>query len=149
MKEKKEVEDPEVKDDAGLSIAYDRVEVKKFYPHLYSEISNKKSSMQIDAVETTKENKGDNSDELDETHEDEIPDELINPGPKDFLRRCQTNEEAIEILNYLLKREELTQEDYDNFLKEIKKEGGLEKLIKECGGFKRPGYYERKYYKKR
>jgi hypothetical protein len=49
-------------------------------------------------------------------------------------------------LNYLLKRNELSEENYKIFKKKINKSSGLEKLIRESGGFKRPGYYMRKYY---
>jgi hypothetical protein len=33
------------------------------------------------------------------------------------------------------------------FINSISQEGGLERLIEESGGLKKPGYYMRKYYK--
>ncbi|MHA1291139.1 MAG: DUF2095 family protein [Promethearchaeota archaeon] len=76
-----------------------------------------------------------------------IPKELIDPGAIDFIRRCTTKEEAFEILDYLLERKELSLNKYKNLKNNIKKEGGLEKLINKYGGLKKPGYYLEKYYK--
>ena len=76
------------------------------------------------------------------------PNELFNPGVIDFLRRCTKNEEAINILDYLMERNEITQQDYIRYENIISQEGGLKQIIDECGGLKRPGYYMRKYYKK-
>ena len=73
---------------------------------------------------------------------------MINPGAIDFLRRCTQKEEAFEILDYLLKRNEITQQDYHKYKTIISQKGGLKRLINEFGGLKRPGYYMRKYYKK-
>ena len=61
-----------------------------------------------------------------------VPEELRNPGAIDFIRRCKTNEEAMEILDYLLKREELTPERYKELSNQISQEGGLKKLIDEA-----------------
>ncbi|MFW9973268.1 MAG: DUF2095 family protein, partial [Candidatus Odinarchaeota archaeon] len=71
-----------------------------------------------------------------------------NPGIIDFLRRCTKNEEANEILDYLMERKEITQQDYSKYKNIISQEGGLKQLIDESGGLKRPGYYMKKYYKK-
>ena len=73
---------------------------------------------------------------------------MINPEAIDFLRRCHNNKEAFEILDYLLKRKELTLQDYNSYKKQIMQNGGLKKLIDESGGFKRLGYYERKFRSK-
>ena len=51
-------------------------------------------------------------------------------------------------MDYLLKRNEITNEDYNRYKINISQEDGLENLINESGGLKQPGYYMRKYYKK-
>ncbi|MFX1501864.1 MAG: DUF2095 family protein, partial [Promethearchaeota archaeon] len=79
---------------------------------------------------------------------DLYPNELYNPGVIDFIRRCTKKEDAIHILDYLLKKKEVTQEDYIKYKNVISQPGGLERLICESGGLKEPGYYMRKYYKK-
>ena len=77
-----------------------------------------------------------------------IPKELVNPGVIDFIRRCKNKEEAIEILDFCLKREEIGRNEYEKYKSIIMQKGGLDKIIKESGGRKNPGYYERNYYKK-
>ncbi len=75
---------------------------------------------------------------------------LSNPGVIDFIRRCSNNKEAVEILDFLLKRNEITKDFYDELYFRITQEkDGLKRLINECGGFKKPGYYEKKFYKKK
>ena len=54
----------------------------------------------------------------------------------------------MEILEYLNAKKELTK-DLFNYLKErISQDGGLIKLIDECGGPKKKGYYIYKFYNK-
>ena len=144
MDEKQNDEEPEIKDKNGLNIAYDKEEIKKFLPHLMEEIVDKKKSIKIDSFKTQIEN---DSEEFKNTQKNYIPSELINPGALDFIRRCTKNEEAIEILDYLLKRNEISYEEYDKLKNEIMMDGGLKNLIERCGGPKNPGYYIDKYYK--
>ena len=60
------------------------------------------------------------------------------PGVVDFICRCETEEEAMEIIDYMLKKGDLT-EDYAEMLKNQLKEKGLEFF----GEHRTPGYYER------
>ncbi|MFW9879673.1 MAG: DUF2095 family protein [Candidatus Thorarchaeota archaeon] len=135
-----------IEESNGLKISYNKDELNRKFPHLIEEISLKKKLVQIDSfkmeVEQDYEEKLQKSNKL-------YPDELYNPSAIDFLRRCTNNEEAINILDYLLKRNELTKQDYNKFKTIISKEGGLKRLIEESGGLKRPGYYLRKYYNKK
>jgi len=128
----------------GLTISYNKEEIDEFFPHLIKELFEKKKSIKIDSFDS----------EIEQTFEEELqrsdesyPNELYNPGVVDFIRRCTTKEEAINILDYLLKRNEIINEDYDRYKNIISQENGLENFIKESGGLKRPGYYMRKYYK--
>jgi len=145
MDEKQFDEEPEKKDKNGLNIAYDKNELKKFYPHLMEEIVDKKKSINIDSFKTQIEI---GSEEFENLQKNCVPLEIINPGAIDFIRRCTKNEEAIEILDYLLKRNEISSEEYNRFKNEIMMEGGLKNLIERSGGPKNPGYYLDKYYKK-
>ncbi len=139
---KKQLKTPMIEDQDGINISYDKEEIKTYYPNLMSEISNKKKIIKIKSVEMKIEEKNNNQ-------QNSLPKELINPRAIDFIRRCTKNEEAIEILDYLLKRNELKVEEYNLYKEKIMKKEGLKKLINESGGFKRQGYYFRKYYKEK
>jgi len=143
--DKKVYKKAKIKDKNGLNISYDKKELEDFMPNLISEISNKKKTLKIDSIKLgiDQENK-----EPDQIPQSCIPNELINPGAVDFIRRCKTQEEAFEILDYILKRKELTLEQYKKFKDKISQKDGLKRLIEESGGFKEPGYYVNKYYKK-
>ncbi len=134
-----------IKDSNGLNISYDKKELEKFMPNLISEISNKKKQLKIDSIKFDIEQANKEQELIPQSC---IPNELINPGAIDFIRRCTTNEEALEILDYLLKKKELTVNEYEEYKRKISQKGGLKKLIEESGGFKKPGYYVEKYYKK-
>ena len=143
--EKKTLEDLEIPTEERVNVEYDKEEFQDKFPHLMSELSNKEQSIKIDSI----------TDKIEESCEEtpsksvvQVPNELRNPGAIDFLRRCTTNEEAFEIIDFLLRRKELTGEEYDELHSKIVQEGGLKKLIEESGGLKKAGYYEKKYYKK-
>ncbi|MFX0104035.1 MAG: DUF2095 family protein [Candidatus Hodarchaeota archaeon] len=142
-KKRKDFKKFEIEEKNGLKISYKKDEFDKQFPHLIKEISLEKKAIRIDSVNT----------DIDQNHKEEIqehidlsPDELSNPGAIDFIRRCTKEEEAINILDYMLKRNELSQEDYYTYKNIISQEGGLKKLIDESGGPKQPGYYLDKYY---
>ena len=137
---------PKVTDFDGLKVNYDTNGLAKQYPHLMSEISNKKKTMKIDSVNINIESKMKNL-KLQKTEDYE--EDLKSPCIIDFLRRCKNKEEAFEILDYLYKRKEVNPKFYKILKDRIKKKGGLKKVIEECGGPKEPGYYERKYYSKK
>jgi hypothetical protein len=61
-----------------------------------------------------------------------------NPGVTDFLRRCSRDEEAFEIIEYLVKRGEVTAEEAEKLYQQIKDEG-----LRSFGPKKKPGFYER------
>ncbi len=135
----------EIEDSNGLKISYDNDEISNHFPHLIKEISIRKKSLKIESINMNVEQE--NEDQPQKPN-DLYPNELYNPGVVDFLRRCTNNEDAIDILEYLMERKEIPLEDYVKYKKIISQEGGLKQFIDECGGLKRPGYYMRKYYKK-
>ncbi len=125
----------------GLKISYEKEVIKKNFPHLIEEISGNKKSLKIDSITTYK----------NENNKEKVqfprfsPNTLFNPEPIDFIRRCKTVEDAMSILTFLLKRKEISSEDYNSLRSQIKTDIGLKKLIEKFGGFKNPGYYERKF----
>ena len=129
----------------GLNISYDKEELEEYVPHLINELSENTHTLKIDSVNLEVE---DIKEEEDQIMKDLIPKELVNPGVIDFIRRCKTKDEAIEILDFCLKQGEIGRDEYEKYKSIIMQKGGLDKIIEENGGRKDPGYYERKYYKK-
>ncbi|MFX0146484.1 MAG: DUF2095 family protein [Candidatus Hodarchaeota archaeon] len=147
-KEKKNtLKEPKINDFEGLHINYETSELEKQFPNLMSEISNRKKALRINSVNLNVE---DNDDAKDMGLKGTIDyqEDLKNPGVIDFIRRCSSQNEAFEILDFLLKRKEISNEEYKKIKNRIKKKNGLKKLIEKYGGFKKPGYYERKFYSK-
>ena len=127
-----------VENEEGLTVSYEKDELKERFPHLITEIAGNKKSLKIDSIEN-------NTDLTQLKVEKPYPDELINPSVIDFLRRCTNNNEALSILDYLLKQEEISEKDYNSFKNQILKGEGLKIFIDKHGGFKSHGYYEKKY----
>lgn len=61
-----------------------------------------------------------------------------DPDVIDFIRRCNDEEEALEIIEYLRGREEITVEEADRLRRQLEEEG-----LRSFGPKKEPGYYER------
>jgi len=135
---KKETKKPIISEENGLTVTYDKNELDENFPHLLTEITGKKKSVKIDSIET-------NIDIIHFNSNKSHPRELVNPGPIDFIRRCTTIEEALNILEYLVKRKEISDSDYTSYKNQIMKKEGLREFIDKYGGFKRPGYYEKKF----
>ncbi len=142
MKKKKGEKEPikkiKIENKNGLTFSYDKDNFNERFPHLITEIAGKKKSVKIESIEKINNPKR-------SPYNEGLPKELLKPGAIDFIRRCSTNEEALNILGYLLKRNEITEKDYNNLKFEILKENGLQKVINEHGGFKKPGHYENKF----
>ncbi len=61
-----------------------------------------------------------------------------DPDAIDFIRRCSDDEEALEIIEYLRGREEISVEEAERLCRQLEEEG-----LKSFGPKKEPGYYER------
>lgn len=144
-KNRKDLKKVEIEESNGLKISYDKDELNKQFPHLIEEISTRKKSIKMNSIDMDVEQE---NEEKPQESNNLYPNELFNPRVIDFLRRCTKNEEAINILDYLMERNEITQQDYSRYENIISQEGGLKQIIDEYGGLKRPGYYMRKYNKK-
>ena len=65
------------------------------------------------------------------------------PNVIDFIMRCDKNEEAIEIIDYLEKRKEITPAYASSLRKQINEKG-----VRSFGKKRTPGYYFRAFGKK-
>lgn len=103
-------------------IDMDEEEFKRRFPKLYEEIKMGVSSYQlIDIVE------------------DKPP---LVPDAVDYLRRCKSNEEAEEVINYLERVKEITAERANALRRQLRNEG-----LESFGTRKGPDYYSCKYLK--
>ena len=136
----------EINNKDGLNISYDKIDLEAQFPQLMHELSVKKKTLKIEGV-------GDDIEpeqvEIEEHPKEPYYEELKNPGVIDFLRRCTDTEDALKILDFLLEQKELSSLDYHRVKNRLKKEGGLKELLLEYGGLKTPGYYERKFLRKK
>jgi len=134
---------PKLSFEEGLNISYDKEELEKYFPSLLSEFKDKKQTISIDSVSSEKEHEPESEKvQLSKNYKEN----LRNPGAIDFIRRCRNQQEALEVIDYLYMRNELTQEIYELLRTQITQKDGLKELIDICGGFKESGYYVRKYY---
>lgn len=105
---------------------------KKSFPHLYREIVEKKMSLPMDAART--------SIEEGEAEARKSTGTPSMPTPIDYLRRCENDEEALEVIDYLERRSEITGEQAERLRKQIKEYG-----VRSFGSKKEWGYYSEKY----
>ena len=107
----------------------DKRDIKKHFPKLAKEIeSSETRKVKIGGVRWS---------------ETDYYKELTNPDVISFLRRCDTEKQALEIIDYLENREEITSE-YADVLRHQLKTGG----VRSFGPKKTWGYFERIYRKK-
>ncbi len=117
-------------------MAIDKKSIKKIFPHLYEELENGEVKVPINAVrknplEAEEEAvAGEVGEECDSTEEEftshtETPDKLrhFNPSAVDFIRRCDTEAQAEEIVVYLQKKGEITKELAEQMRCQLKRDG--------------------------
>lgn len=98
-------------------------EFRKKYPNLTKELEN--DGIQIDSVRSLPEE----AEKAFFSHE---------PTVIDFLRRCDTDEQGLEIIDYLKKRSEISEEYATELKVQLLKNG-----IRSFGPKKERGHYER------
>jgi len=108
---------PKLSDD-NLTIEFNADDFKKSLPHLSSELISGEKKINIQGIEN------------------KIPE----PSAIEFIRRCSTNEEAFEIIDFLLKRNEISLDEFDILKDQIKNQG-----LSSFGSHKKKGYYEKKF----
>ena len=112
-------------------MAIDKKSIKKIFPHLYDELENSEVKVSINSVRKNPKEAEEEAvhEECDCTEEESIskeaPDKLrhFNPSAVDFIRRCDTEAQAEEIIAYLQKKGELTKEDAEQLRCKLKRNG--------------------------
>jgi hypothetical protein len=110
-------------------MAIDKRTLKKMFPHLYEELESGESKVSIDAIRKDAQLAEDTG--CGETDEEALmqnalmPDKLrhFNPSAVDFIRRCDTEAQAKEIIDYLEKRGEITKENAAELRRQLKRDG--------------------------
>ena len=108
----------------------DEKEFKRLFPNLYREMVGRRMSISIDAVRATPE----------EAEKEAGRKEPSMPSPVDYLRRCDTDEEAIEVIDYLERRGEIGGKEAENLRRQVREKG-----VRSFGSKKEWGYYSEKY----
>ena len=105
----------------------DRKTLRKLFPNLANELESNKHRVQIDAVRT------------DPQTSEKVEDEgFMNyvPDVIDFLQRCETNDQAEEIINYMEKRREIQHQRAQKLRKQLREKG-----VRSFGPKKKKDYY--------
>jgi hypothetical protein len=105
----------------------DKKSFKKMFPNLSEELEGGEGKVPIDAVRTDP-----------DAAEKAVPDKFRNYDPTvvDFIRRCDTEEQAEAIIAFLEKRGELTEEYAAKLREQLKREG-----VRSFGSKKEEHYY--------
>jgi hypothetical protein len=113
-------------------MAIDKRDIKKMFPHLYRELEEGENKIPINGIRKNAAEAEAEECACDEyaqeeelTRYTETPDKLrhFNPQAVDFLRRCDTPEQAEEIIAYLQKKGEITKEYAQELRCQLKKDG--------------------------
>ncbi len=119
--------EPDSKQQEPSSPSVDNASVPKKEPVDYSKY--KRTKEEIIALTKSK-----------PSYHTEENDELFNPNIISFLRRCRTEPEAQEIIDYMCRKGEITKEDAEKYTKQLKEQG-----VRSFGEYKAPGYYEKQF----
>ena len=120
----------------------DKKSMKKMFPNLIKELETGENKVPIDGVRAdaakAEEGVADIEEELLAEAENALPDKFrhYNPTVIDFIRRCDTQAQAEEIITYLQKRGEITEVDAKKVRAQLKKEG-----VRSFGPKKEEDYY--------
>ena len=126
-------------------MAIDKKSLKKMFPNLYKELETSENKVSIDAVrknplEAEAAAEGEECEEEEFGACTETPDKLrhFNPSAVDFIRRCDTEAQAEEIIAYLQKKGEITKENAEELRCQLKRDG-----VRSFGPKKEENYYFR------
>lgn len=109
----------------------DKESFRRLFPNLYREMELKKMSVSIDAIRL---------DEKEAEGEATRPKAPTMPTPIDYLRRCDNDDEAIEVIDYLEKRGEVSAEQAERLRRQVREHG-----VRSFGKKREWGYYSTKY----
>ncbi len=125
-----------------MFVEIDKKSVKKMFPNLIKELEEGENRVRIDSVgaENTKAEEATNS------RKGQLPSKRgnaevdrfrhYNPNVVDFIRRCETANQAEEIVAYMLKRNEISESFALEIRDQIKREG-----LRSFGPKKEDDYY--------
>jgi len=108
-------------------VQFDKETFKKLFPNLFEELDSDENKIAINSVRTDV-----------PTGERAVSERFTNymPDVIDFIRRCDTEEQAEEIIAYMEKRGEIKQQYAQKLRKQLKKKG-----IRSFGPKKEENYY--------
>ena len=109
--------------------------IREKLPALFAELSNKKMSMRIDEVE----DESHSSSSIENERESLDPFSNYEPDVFDFLARAKTNEEGLEIIDFLNKQGQISAETAEELTEKVKDLG-----IRYFGPKRPDNYYHRK-----
>lgn len=104
-------------------------ELKHLFPNLINEIEENQMSTSVESVSQ------------DSKQADKIASKNFsgyNPDIIDFIRRCETEDEALEIIKYMEKKQEISKKYATNLSKELKTKG-----VRSFGPKKETDYYSK------
>ncbi len=109
-------------------MAIDKENIKKMFPNLYRELEDGENKISIDALRKNPQEAEEYAQDEDKeivTPSIETTDKLrhFNPQAVDFIRRCETTEQAEEIITYLETRGEITKEYAAGLRDKLEREG--------------------------
>jgi hypothetical protein len=125
-------------------MAIDKEYLKKMFPNLYRELEEGEAKIPIDAVRKNAqeaETEDENAEVAAKEFDPELttmPDKLrhFNPDAVDFIRRCDTEAQAEEIIDYLQKKGEITNAYAEELLCKLRRDG-----LRSFGAKKEENYY--------
>jgi len=108
-------------------VEFDKETFKKLFPHLSKELDSDEKKVAINSVRTDA-----------QTGERAVSERFTNymPDVIDFIRRCDTEEQAEEIITYMEKRGEIKAQYARKLRKQLKKKG-----VRSFGPKKEENYY--------
>jgi len=109
-------------------VEQDRESFKKMFPNLVKELQTDDNKVQLNSVRTDQED-GEKA-AISQSFDDYMPDVI------DFIRRCDTKEQAEEIIGYMEKRGEIDKKYAQKLRKQLKENG-----IRSFGTKKEQDYY--------
>jgi hypothetical protein len=111
----------------GVCVGIDKKTFKKLFPHLAEELEAEENKIEINSVRTDA-----------QIAERAASERFVHYTPDviDFIRRCDTKEQAEEIIAYMEKRGELDKQYAEKLRKQLKDEG-----VRSFGPKKEENYY--------
>lgn len=100
---------------------------KKNFPHLYEEIKNRTKSISVDGVRTSSKE----GEKASKSGESPLPNVL------DYIRLCEDEDEAIEIIDYMEDEEKIDSEYATKIKTQLVKQG-----LRSFGSKRKPGEYK-------